>query len=498
MSKIVVVHSLSESKLRKAIELGGMPLPSIAAMKIDNEFTRFGNITFILKPESVDPKDKKNLFFDRDIFSQRIPELYYDIDKKAFDKIYKQLDKMVDDNREYEPLFTLYDFDSLRRKPSEYIEERLKNSPLIKLMFMQSHNPEYQIPYKVDKFKSDLSNESILQEYMKKNISKLQYHDEELKSALNGALESRFDFYKENIGHTIAEDVINHLRKQLFGSTGDVNTHSSAFKDILSDVRLYTGVAHVINIDQLKDDLKNITEKNELDYHEFFSKYIDGVFVKPHLKNGTRKVEYNLDNISKFMLKQDITGAEDVSDTSVGKISSSYSTQFTSYDEMIDYVDRLDTMEDRHNQTDVINRRIFDLAEKLQPHSPYSRFFDVQECLSLALTRVHSIDQFTTKLQKQGFNTADIPADIINEGFDICQSIKNLSSHYFEGKPQKVIHFDDFSAVLLPKNTSIDIIESLKDKVTIHFYDKPEDKKEIFAQYSFDSAPKRVKKLKNF
>lgn len=137
MSKIIIVHSLSEQKLRKAIELGGMPLPSIAAMKPDNEFTRFGNITFILKPESVDPKDKKNLFFDRDIFSQRIPELYYDIDKKSLTSLHKQLDQMVDNNKSLEPLFNLYDLDSLKRKSSDYIEDRLKSSPIVRLMFLQ-------------------------------------------------------------------------------------------------------------------------------------------------------------------------------------------------------------------------------------------------------------------------------------------------------------------------------------------------------------------------
>lgn len=62
MSKIIIVHSLSESKLRKAVELGGMPLPSIAAMKPDNDFTRFGAITFILKPESVDQRQEKSVF----------------------------------------------------------------------------------------------------------------------------------------------------------------------------------------------------------------------------------------------------------------------------------------------------------------------------------------------------------------------------------------------------------------------------------------------------
>lgn len=497
MSKIIIVHSLSESKLRKAVELGGMPLPSIAAMKPDNEFTRFGNITFILKPESVDPKDKKNLFFDRDIFSQRIPELYYDIDKKALTSLHKQLDTMVDNNKSLEPLFNLYDLDSLKRKSSDYIEDRLKSSPLVRLMFIQKMNPSFELPTKVDKLQSDLSSDLIFQDYMKSRIHNLQ-HDDSFKSALYAVLERRHTFYKETIGITIADDIMADYKKTLFNQQGDLNSYSSDLEKIINDVKRYTGDAKILDVEKTRDELSKFADVHAADYNEFFADITQDIFVKPHLRNGTRKVEYNLDTISKFMLRQQVTGAEDVNDTSIGKISSSYSTQFNSYADMISYVDKLDTMEDRHNQTDALNRRIFDLAEKLQPHSDYSRFFDVQEYLSLALTRVSTVEQFSTKLSKQGFDITTIPQDVIQEGFDICNGIKNLSSHYFEGKPQKVIYFDDFQAVALPKNTSQDIIKALDGKVNIHFYENQEEKKAIFSKYAFDSAPKKVNKLKNF
>jgi hypothetical protein len=267
---------------------------------------------------------------------------------------------------------------------------------------------------------------------------------------------------------------------------------------IISDVKRYSGELKIIDLDNLHNQLNAFIEKNKSDYNDFFSDLTQSIFVNPHLKNGTRKVEYTLENISKFMLRQQVTGAEDVSDTSIGKISSSYSKQFSSYDDMIGYVDKLDTMEDRHNQTDIIHKKIFNLAEKLQPFSNYSRFFDVQECLCSALNRVNSSDRFVANLSSQGFDVKNIPLDLINEGFDVCNAIKNLSSHYFEGKPQKNIHFDDFQAVVIPKNTSPDIVQSLQDKVKLHVYENEADKKAIFAQYAFDSAPKKLNKLKNF
>jgi hypothetical protein len=497
MSKIIIVHSLSEDKLRKAVELGGMPLPSIAAMKPDNEFTRFGNITFILKPESVNPKDKKNLFFDRDIFSQRIPEIYYDIDKKALSSLHKQLDTMVDNNKKLGSLFNVYDLSSLKTKPSHYIEDRLRSSYLVKLMFMNNMNPAYSIPYKVDKLESDLSADLVFQEYMKNRIQTIQ-HDDDFKKAIHDVLERRHSLYKETIGVTIADDLRADYTNSIFNKQGDINSYSKEIEKVINDVKRYNGDATILDGDKIRDELNKFVEHNMAEYNNFFVTLTQDIFVKPHLKNGTKKVEYNLDTISKYMLRQQVTGAEDVNDTSIGKISSSYSTQFTSYDDMIDYVDKLDTMEDRHNQIEILNRRISNLTEQLKPYSPYLRSFDAQECLSLALTRVSTLEQFSTKLAKQGFDVTAIPQEVINEGFDICHGIKNLSSHYFEGKPQKVIYFDDFQAVALPKNTSPDIIKALDGKMNIHFYETQEEKKAIFSKYSFDSAPKKLNKLKNF
>lgn len=404
---------------------------------------------------------------------------------------------MVDNNKNLEPLFNLYDLDSLKRKSSDYIEDRIKSSPLVRLMFMQKMNPSYELPTKVDKLQSDLSSDLVFQDYMKSRLHNLQ-HDDSFKLALHDVLERRHTFYKETIGLTIADDIMADYKKTLFNQQGDLNSYSSDLEKIINDVKRYTGDAKILDVEKTRDELSKFADVHAADYNEFFADITQDIFVKPHLRNGTRKVEYNLDTISKFMLRQQVTGAEDVNDTSIGKISSSYSTQFNSYADMISYVDKLDTMEDRHNQTDALNRRIFDLAEKLQPHSDYSRFFDVQEYLSLALTRVSTVEQFSTKLSKQGFDITTIPQDVIQEGFDICNGIKNLSSHYFEGKPQKVIYFDDFQAVALPKNTSQDIIKALDGKVNIHFYENQEEKKAIFSKYAFDSAPKKVNKLKNF
>jgi len=495
MSKIVIVHSLSENKLTQAIKLGGMPLPSIAAMNPDNEFTRFGNITFIVKPESVNPKDKKNLFFDRDIFSQRIPTLYYDVDKKQFDSFYNKVEQYIKNRHELSTLFSMYDVDSLRRKPSEYIQNRILSDSIIKMMFVDTFDPSYELPYKKAKLESDLSNDTIFKNFMISQRLDIKY-DDTFAVEIKSAIERRYSFYKDAVGTTIANDIKHSYENSLFSYDGKINTHSREILNIINDIPTYADNALSVDLELLRKQINSIVENNQHAYKDFVDSLTDGVFKNPHLKNGNRKVEYTLENIEKFMLRQKVTAIEETSDTSIGKISSSYATQFKSYDEMIHSSSILDTIEDRSSAMDVIHREIFNLTEHMMPYFDGSRFFEAQESLSLSLHNIKNHEQFISKLNSNGFNSSEIPMDLIDSGFKIVNKIKNLTNHYFEGKPQKVLNFKDFSAVVLPVNTSPDIIDYLKQHMKVHQYSKPSEKIEIFKKYSFDESPKVIKKIK--
>lgn len=497
MSKLVVVHSISESKLRKSIQLGGMPLPSLAAMLPDNDFNRFGEITFILKPESVDPKDKKNLFYDRDIFSQRIPQLYYDIEKKSFTKFYNEINNFINENTNISGLFSMHDFDSLRRKPSEYIQDRIFSDNVVRFMFAKKYIKDFSIPMKKEKFKSDLSQDEEFKSYMISNYNNIEYN-EQFSKIIKDSINRRYEHYKLILGDTVAKDITNIYSLSIFDQYGDFNRHSAELKNIIDDVKLYINPSVMtVDLEKLRSQLLDISSNNQLAYHDFVDELTNGVFINPHFKNGTKKIEFNLYNIEKYMLKQAVTSIEDTPDTSIGKISSTYAKKFSSYDEMLLAINKLDTMEDRHSSANIIHTKLFDIAEKLQPYSSYSRFSDVQDALSVSLQYVTDRDKLKRNLIREGFKQ-EIPEDIIDSIIDVSQDIKSLSNHYFEGKPQKTLYFEDFQAVLLPNKVSSDIVEALSGKVTIHFYDTQEDKNNIYHQYSFGEPPKKLKKLKNF
>jgi hypothetical protein len=498
MSKLVIVHSLTATKLRKAIELGGMPLPSIAAMLPDNDFMSFGNITFVIKPESVNPKDKKNLFFDRDIFSQRIPQVNYDVSKKEFSKFYNDLNNFINTNQTVSDLFSMYDFDSLLRKPSDYIYDRVYGDNLVRFMFAIDYIKDFKLPMKEYKYESDLSLDSTFKDYMIKNYNKIKY-DENFDNVIKETLDRRFVHYKELLGETIANDILSVYRNSLFDNNGNFNRASRESHNLFKDLEVYkiSSQTMVIDTEKLRRSLLTVLDEHEAAYVEYVEDKTKHIFTNPHFKNGTKKIPYTLENIEKYMLRQSVLSVEDTSDTSIGKISSSYARQFRSFDDMLDNLELLQKEESRYASIDVISKKIFDLTCNITEFHTSQRHFDVQEDLSLSIKNITNIDQIAKKLLSNGFDKP-IPAQFLNEAFEISQSIKHLTNNYFEGKPQKSLTFNDFEAVILPKNIATDIVDLLKDKVKIHFYNSQDERAALFKQYSFEESPKNLKKLKNF
>lgn len=65
--KLIWLHNLWLEKLKWAVELGGMPMPSIAVTKRGVPHTSYGDITFIMKESAINPKlSRKNKLYTVD------------------------------------------------------------------------------------------------------------------------------------------------------------------------------------------------------------------------------------------------------------------------------------------------------------------------------------------------------------------------------------------------------------------------------------------------
>jgi hypothetical protein len=89
---LMAVHNITASKLMNAVKLGGLPVPSLAILRPDMDFTGFGDITLIAPPSLVDPKaDRAAKVFASDVYSPRYPRATYQMDNAKRDALSRRL-----------------------------------------------------------------------------------------------------------------------------------------------------------------------------------------------------------------------------------------------------------------------------------------------------------------------------------------------------------------------------------------------------------------------
>ena len=87
---LIAQHNTSEEKLLEALDLGALPVPSIAITKYQNPVLKYGDITLLFNKDTINPTDKRNVTYNSDIYSARKPEIGIALDKqkvKDFEKI---------------------------------------------------------------------------------------------------------------------------------------------------------------------------------------------------------------------------------------------------------------------------------------------------------------------------------------------------------------------------------------------------------------------------
>ena len=88
---LMAIRNIGEAELKGMLTLGGIPVPSIAITdpaKVNH--SNFGRISVLFDKETIDPANKKNEVYDRDIWSSRFPNLEYEINDEKASEMYRR------------------------------------------------------------------------------------------------------------------------------------------------------------------------------------------------------------------------------------------------------------------------------------------------------------------------------------------------------------------------------------------------------------------------
>lgn len=466
---LVVYHNVSAGKLREAIKLGGLPMPSLAITKRDIPFGDFGEITLIGDKDIIDPrKSRSNEVFSRDAYTVRKPVVNYEapakIDSDAFHKKYEETRKFLNKNSidVGEINFSFYN--------GEESLAAMENNIAIKYYYVKNVLKK-DIPIKERTVTPPVRGERLFKEYPELihalKSSKVKKGD---FSEVDQAARPYFDEMRQDIA--MGKGLVGRSKRVLAKWTTNGHINEEGVKEILLRLSAYEEdkkkkpYKEVDRQDFVKDLRKTIEEAGIERFTAFVRSEFDSLYKDRYLWDNGKKYAFNIDNIVKLMKKYRGTNNEGPGGINYGfnSLLAFLSKKFTS-------------IRDIKNHESLLAPNKKELARYKKAEDMYNRLID--EAAELRGSYGMDLDMDLAGLMK---DTRDGKKDL--HGFpedkkflqhikDFLKEADKVTTDYFEAKPARKVTFDEFSGAVIPKGTPEETVNFLESQgIVVREYDQ--------------------------
>lgn len=455
---LVVYHNVSTGKLREAIKLGGLPMPSLAITKRDISFGDFGEITLIGDKGMVDPrKSRANEVFSRDAYTVRKPVVSYEepakIDIDTFHKKYEETRKFLKKNSidVGEINFSFYH--------GEESLAAMENNIAIKYYYVKNVLKK-DIPIKERTVTPPVRGERIFKEYPELihalKSSKVKKGD---FSEVDQAARPYFDEMRQDIA--MGKGLVGRSKRVLAKWTTNGNINEEGVKELLLRLSAYEEdkkkkpYKEVDRQDFVKDLRKTIEEAGIERFTAFVRSEFDSLYKDRYLWDNGKKYAFNIDNIVKLMKKYRGTNNEGPGGINYGfnSLLAFLSKKFTSIRDIKNHESLLAPNKKelaRYKKAEDMYNRLIDEAAELRGSYGMDLDMDLAELMK---------DTRDGKKELHGF-----PEDkkFLQHIEDFLREADKVTTDYFEAKPARKVTFDEFSGAVIPKDTPKGTVDFLK------------------------------------
>ncbi len=485
IKNLVAIHNTTESKLLQSIELGGLPMPSIAIIKSDMGHENFGNISLILKSEAIDPqKHYDNKVYSADAYSPRFPQVDYSLNGKELKILADKMDTSVS-------MLEANDF--AEGKSRDRIIDSLKyNDDFIK-HYLKEFSMEKEIIYKEPSYSSAIYYNDDIQEFLKRDYSFTELvKNEEVRQKLQNAVEKAKDKKTAEFKKNMLQHDYDRLNTALDEARDDKFLYEVLEKDYNNDKLIAQGKAEQVVdtyatrqnlIEKLKDDKQ---------FNDYVESVVDKVLKKKYLRNNkdyytnlgnprsfeSLHEEYTAENAVELMKEQGSKNSEggNIFGFGIGEIRAALSKIYNNISEMHQDEYKLQNVSDDSSLAyEECNTELHDIAERISTKIKTGNFLEERD---IALNAVFDIISSTKtneqakRLIKREYRFDISDAEILNIR-RLAKKVAELPVKYFEAKPERVVNFNEIVEVIAPVGTSSKVVNFFNEQgIKIELYDE--------------------------
>ena len=498
---LVAVHNLTEGNLREALELGGLPSPSIAVVKAQEGHTKYGPISLVFNSDTIDPMvNRANRIYGSDAWTPTRPNVEYEVHADKAVKLNSELAQLSRQTAggafaRGNVLSGTLDMEASGKSPKQ-LAESLSRNDAVKAAYLADKGETVQVVTK--------------QEVRFTESQKKRY--EKIMEALGGeaALRDIVESDVVNGNHDKSNAVLNEVREaekswamEEFGwSEEKAQTKADRLIAPMLRARLENAYEYVTTKDMAGKTVQDTEAmQNELqqkapdaDVEEWLLPKMEGILGKkgirnekdPYTRTGNRRSfaqlhnPYTLQNLVEAMNQQNARG-EGAWGLSANTLMSTATAEYQNLDEVRADKGRLQQMPEEEykallEQADgQIEEVISRIRQETAAHSDsgYGEREILGDILLRAAQGKQTMAAVSKAFSKEGYT---ISRETAKQIVALYKTIADIPTGYFEAKPQRAVEFDEVRAAIVPDNASAALLDSLKEKgVTVYEYKAGDD-----------------------
>ena len=498
---LVAVHNLTEENLREALELGGLPSPSIAVVKAQEGHTQYGPISLVFNSDTIDPMvNRANRIYGSDAWTPTRPNVEYEVHADKAVKLNSELAQLSRQTAggafaRGNVLSGTLDMEASGKSPKQ-LAESLSRNDAVKAAYLADKGETVQVVTKqevrftesqkkrYEKIMEALGGEAVLRDIVESDV--VNGNHDKSNAVLNEVREAEKSWAMEEFGwseekaQTKADRLIAPmLRARLENAYEYVTTKDMAGKTVQ-------------DTEAMQKELQQ--KAPDADVEEWLLPKMEGILGKkgirnekdPYTRTGNRRSfaqlhnPYTLQNLVEAMNQQNARG-EGAWGLSANTLMSTATAEYQNLDEVRADKGRLQQMpaeeykallEQADGQIEEVISRI---RQETAAHSDsgYGEREILGDILLRAAQGKQTMAAVSKAFSKEGYT---ISRETAKQIVALYKTIADIPTGYFEAKPQRAVEFDEVRAAIVPDNASAALLDSLKEKgVTVYEYKAGDD-----------------------
>ena len=498
---LVAMHNMTEEKLRRTLDIGAWPSPSIAVVKAKEGHANYGEYSAVFPRGTIDPQaDSKNKVYGGDAWTpthdNAIVERGVNYEaRRAFDENIKNLSSQFAGGV-FQGSGTLgkIGLENETRWEPEEIADKLANHPEVQAAFLQSEGKSLEPVYRDKQFDRFFSNATI-QRYLdavgEQEVARLavklmtgerltaeemkpaeqairEVYAEEHANFLNRRPESkekRIDYYmKNNVFPNRVEDFIRSTQEfyESGGSAGEIDKEATAAKmmEMIAPGGSWNDALRTVK-DWVQPQLEGLLGERGIYNGE------DAVTDSGRRSFAQTHWDYTAENIVKAMNMAAAKGAN-MYGVTPETLAATATREYRNVDEMHADEARLRTVSEEEHEKALrdlgiyLDRVVNDLM--LTTMHKYDNSFEEEQNLSGIIAEAakgkKTVAAVKAAFRKEGYAISDGHAKSI---LALIDRAANIPTGYYEAKPQRVVGFDEALAVVAPDNAPADLLGEMRN-----------------------------------